>query len=196
MSRASWVLGRGPWDGRGRAAECARPAPHLGRPPPALPPAAPPLPHSCPAGPAAAAPLSPALPPSLRPSAPRDEGGPGPGRGGAGRRAVGQSGPRGRRRLREDVAADGLRGGGLPRGECGPRAPPAPRGGRDGHPSCLPAEPGVQGSSHRAPGSEGLSGIVCKVPRTAPTRGRCLGTDLGVLGTLRVLREPSVAPLG
>ncbi|XP_054580844.1 rho-related GTP-binding protein RhoD isoform X1 [Eptesicus fuscus] len=51
------------------------------------------------------------------PRPPRDEGGPGRGRGGAAGRAVGQGGPRGRRRLREDVAADGLRRWGLPRGQ-------------------------------------------------------------------------------
>lgn len=55
----------------------------------------------------------------------RDEGGPGRGRRGAVGRAVRQGGPGGRRRLREDVAADGLRPGRLPRGECQP--PPAPR---------------------------------------------------------------------
>uniref|UniRef100_A0A8D2EIC8 Ras homolog family member D n=1 Tax=Theropithecus gelada TaxID=9565 RepID=A0A8D2EIC8_THEGE len=61
----------------------------------------------------------PALQPPARPlrARPRDDGGPGRGRGGAARRAVGQGGPGGRRRLREDVAADGLRRWGLPRGQ-------------------------------------------------------------------------------
>lgn len=59
-------------------------------------------------------------PAAPRPVPRRDEGGPGCERGGDSGRAVRQGGPGGRRRLREDVAADGLRRRGLSRGECQP----------------------------------------------------------------------------
>lgn len=135
LSRAAWVPGRGT-AGAGPRNVPGRPLTWAARRPHFLPP---PRPFHIPAPPAPRPPLRaprPCLPPSLRPSAPRDEGGPGPERGGAGRRAVGQGGPRGRRRLREDVTADGLRGGGLPRGECGPRRLlPPEEGGTGAHPA-------------------------------------------------------------
>lgn len=110
---------------------CAAPPPTLASPGPlARPPARPAPTSSRRAAPSTLLRRQACLAPALRrrrppPAAPRpvprrDEGGPGCERGGDSGRAVRQGGPGGRRRLREDVAADGLRRRGLSRGECQP----------------------------------------------------------------------------